>query len=262
METTASAAPASMIDRVVQILETFDAPVGLTLAQVVSRTGLPRSSTHRILEHLVKIRWLRREGNTYQLGLGVLELGTLAVHQHHLRKTALPYLHELQSLTGMVVHLAVLDGPEIVYLDKIGGRFGMSLPSRIGGRQPAHFTAVGKALLADSRDEAVRATLAAAPDARTARSITTEQALKRELGRISERGVAFDREESAQGIGCVAAPIGPPGGPGQAAVSVCGPIGRIHFDQLVGPVRAAASQIWNTVAREQMRRPGRLSYAS
>jgi DNA-binding IclR family transcriptional regulator len=249
-----------MIDRVVQILETFDGPGGLTLAQVVTRTGLPRSSTHRILEHLVKIRWLHREGNSYRLGLGVLELGTLAVHQHQLRKAALPYLHELQSRTGMVVHLAVLDGPEIVYLDKIGGRFGMSIPSRIGGRQPAHFTAAGKALLAEAGDDVLDAVLTAAPDARTSRSIIGEQPLRRELRRVSERGVAFDREESAPGIGCVGVPVGAPGMPAEAAVSVCGPIGKVHFDQLVGPVRAVASQIWNVVARE--RGPGRLSYAS
>lgn len=262
MASIAPPAPASMIDRVVQILETFEGPASLTLAQVVARTGLPRSSTHRILEHLVKIRWLQREANSYQLGLGVLELGTLAVHQHHLRKAALPYMHELQGVTAMVVHLAVLDGPEIVYLDKLGGRFGMSIPSRVGGRQPAQFTSAGKALLADAGEEVLSVVLAAAPSGRTTRSITTEQALRRELCRVSERGVAFDREESAPGIGCVAAPIGPPGGPAQAAVSVCGPIGRIHFDQLVGPVTTAASQIWNTVAREHARRSSRLAYIS
>ena len=141
-------APVAMIDRVALILDAFNGPAHLTLAQVVAQTGLPRSSAHRILEHLVRIRWLCRDEGSYSLGLGVLELGGLAAHQNQLRAVALPYLHELHAVTGLVVHLVVLDGPEIVYLDKIGGPFGMRIPSRVGGRQPAHCTAAGKALLA------------------------------------------------------------------------------------------------------------------
>jgi DNA-binding IclR family transcriptional regulator len=236
-------APVAMIDRVALILEAFNGPAQLTLAQVVAQTGLPRSSAHRILEHLVKIRWLSRDEGVYSLGLAVLELGGLAVHQNQLRAVALPYLHELHAATGLVVHLAVLDGPEIVYLEKIGGPFGMRIPSRVGGRQPAHCTAAGKVLLAFADEDTRRGALALTPRGRTCRSITSGHQLDSELRRVLERGVAFDHEEAVVGLGCVASPVGPPDSP-RAAISVCGPAGQLPFDRLSGHVRGAASQAW------------------
>lgn len=255
MTTTESSAPASMIDRVAQILDAFNGPASLTVAQVVVQTGVPRSSAHRILEHLVRIRWLyHAEDGSYRLGLRVLELGGLAVHQNRLRSVSLPYLHQLADLTGMVVHLAVLDGPEIVYLDKVGGSFGIRLPSRVGGRQPAHCTAVGKTLLAFAGEQARRESLAIAPRGRTSRSITTERRLWQELFWVKDRGVAFDREEALTGIGCVASPVGPPSSPA-AAISVCGPVTQVQFERLIGPVRTAASQIWNSIVGPAGGRP-------
>jgi DNA-binding IclR family transcriptional regulator len=239
--------PVSMIDRVAQILEAFDGPVSLTLAQVVARTGLPRSSAHRILEQLVKVRWLAREDHHYHLGLGMLELGSLAGHQNELRGAATVALHELAHRTGMVVHLAVLDGAEIIYLDKVGGRFGVRVPSRIGGRAPAHCTGAGKAMLAFADDGVLRAVAAGPLPTPTAASIRTERALRAELGRVRDRGVAFDREESARGLACVAVPVGPPGSP-CAAVSVCGPVARVNSEQLIGPVRATAHAVWSSFA--------------
>jgi DNA-binding IclR family transcriptional regulator len=249
-------APVAMIDRVALILDAFNGPAQLTLAQVVTQTGLPRSSAHRILEHLVRIRWLCRNDGSYSLGLGVLELGGLAAHQNQMRAVALPYLHELHAATGLVAHLAVLDGPEIVYLEKIGGPFGMRIPSRVGGRQPAHCTAAGKALLAFAGDEERRGALALAPHGRTCRSITTGHQLDVELGRVLERGVAFDREEAVPGLGCVASPVGPPHGP-YASISVCGPIGQLPYDRLIGQVRAAASQAWAAYSGGGKRQPAR-----
>lgn len=254
MTTTESSAAASMIDRVATILGAFNGPASRTLAQIVAQTGVPRSSAHRILEHLVKIRWVTHDRGTYRLGLGVLELGGLAAHQNQLRSVALPYMHELAGVTGMVVHLAVLDGPEIVYLDKIGGPFAVRVPSRVGGRQPAYCTAAGKSLLAFADERARYDSLAAAPLGRTSRSITIGYRLEQELCRVRERGVAFDREEAVTGVGCVASPLGPPDNP-NAALSICGPITQVHFEQLIMPVRTAASQIWNSFNGDA-KRPG------
>lgn len=244
----------SMIDRVALIMETFDGPGGLTLTQVVSRTGLPRSSAHRILEHLVKVRWLRREDHSYHLGLRMLELGTLAGHQHELRGAATVALHELAHNTGLVVHLAVLDGPDVVYLDKVGGRFGVRVPSRIGGRAPAHCTGVGKVMLAFAGENGVAAVLDGPMNRPTTASIGTERALRAELARVRDRAAAFDREESARGLACVAVPIGTPGSPG-AAVSVCGPVNRVHLEQLIAPVRATAHAIWTSFTAGQTAPP-------
>ena len=142
--------PSAVIDRISLVLDAFDGPGRLSLAQVVRRTGLPRSSAHRMLERLVQLRWLRRHVRDYELGMRLVELGSLAVHQDRLHSAAQPFLHELHRATGLVVHLAVLDGSDVVYLEKIAGGLGAAIPTRVGGRQPAHCTAVGKALLAFS----------------------------------------------------------------------------------------------------------------
>ena len=232
--------PSALIDRVSLVLDTFDGPGRLTLAQVVRRTGLPRSSAHRMLDRLVQLRWLRRNGRDYELGMRLVELGSLAVHQDRLHKAAAPLLHELHRATGLVVHLAVLHGTDVVYLEKIGDRMAAAIPTRVGGRQPVHCAAVGKAILAYG-DHPENVDLAARM---TRFSITSPAQLATELAKVRAHGVAFDREESLAGFGCVAAPIG---GPGEAvaAVSVCGPMNRMMFDQrLAAPLRMTAMGIW------------------
>jgi DNA-binding IclR family transcriptional regulator len=241
--TAESTTPSAVIDRVSLVLDAFDGPGRLTLAQIVRRTGLPRSSAHRMLERLVQLRWLRRSGRDYELGMRLVELGSLAVHQDRLHRAASPLLHDLHRTTGLVAHLAVLDGADVVYLEKVGDGMVAAIPSRVGGRQPAHCTAVGKAILAysdgtDAIDFASR---------KTRYSISSRTQLTSELAKVRARGIAFDREESLPGFGCVAAPIGDPG-EAIAAVSVCGPMSRMIFDQrMAAPVRMTAMNIWRNV---------------
>ena len=236
------ATPSAVIDRISLVLDAFDGPVWATLAQLVRRTGLPRSSAHRMLERLVQLRWLRRSGRDYELGMRLVELGSLAVNQDRLVRAARPLLGELHSATGLVVHLAVLDGSDVVYLEKVGDRTGSAIPTRVGGRQPAHCTAVGKAMLAYRDDSAID--LAARM---TRYSICSKSQLAVELAKVRAHGVAFEREESLIGFGCVAVPIGDPG-EAVAAVSVCGPMNRMMFDQrLTAPARMTAMTIWRNV---------------
>ena len=130
-----------------------------------------------------------------------------------------------------------------MYLEKIGDRMVAAIPTRVGGRQPAHCAAVGKAMLAyteqtDSVDLSSR---------KTKYSISSPAQLAAELAKVRAHGMAFDREETLPGFGCVAAPIGGPGD-AVAAVSVCGPMNRMMFDQrLVAPVRMTAMGIWRNV---------------
>ncbi|EPD94287.1 hypothetical protein HMPREF1486_02839 [Streptomyces sp. HPH0547] len=233
---TAASTPVSMIDRVVTILDAFEDADGLTLAQVVRRTGLPRSSAHRILEHLAEVRYLRRDAHTYRLGMRIMELGSLVIHQDRVREAASPHLHRRHQTTGLVAHLAILDegGADVVYLDKVGNRFGTLLPSRVGGRLPAARTGVGKALLAH------------APHPAAAR---LPERLHTELAQIRERGIAHDRGEAVRGVACVAAPVVGAGenGPALAAVSVCGPVRQVRAAAgLPSLVRQAAAHIWRT----------------
>ncbi|MYR06915.1 helix-turn-helix domain-containing protein [Gordonia sp. SID5947] len=241
--------PNAVLDRVSLVLDAFDGPGRLTLAQIVRRTGLPRSSAHRMLERLVALRWLRRQGRDYELGIRLMELGSIAVHQDRLHEAALPFLHELHRTTGFVVHLAILDGPDVVYLEKIGGTLAASVPTRVGGRQPAHCTAVGKAILAHSEDRADHRTPSIGEPLiqKTRYSISTRSRLDTELVKVRTHGIAYEREESLAGIGCVAAPIGELDD-AVAAVSVCGPADRMNFDhRLAAPVRMTALAIWRTL---------------
>jgi len=242
IETVEPATPSAVIDRISLVLDAFDGPGRLTLAQLVRRTGLPRSSAHRMLERLVQLRWLRRSGRDYELGMRLVELGSLAVHQDRLVRAAGPLLGELHRATGLVVHLAILDGPDVVYLDKVGDRMS-AMPTRVGGRQPAHCTAVGKAMLAYCDDD----TPVDLQARMTKYSISSSPQLAVELAKVRAHGVAVEREESMLGFGCVAAPIG---GQGEAvaAVSVSGPMNRMMFDQrLTAPVRMTAMGIWRNV---------------
>jgi DNA-binding IclR family transcriptional regulator len=118
-----------------------------------------------------------------------------------------------------------------------------AIPTRVGGRQPAQCTGVGKAMLAHAR----RADTVEFGARRTRYSIGTPAQLHTELDRVRAHGVAFDREESVTGFGCVAAPIGDADDV-VAAVSVCGPLSHVTFDQrLAAPVRMAAMNIWRNV---------------
>jgi DNA-binding IclR family transcriptional regulator len=241
MTTIATAeTPSAVIDRISLVLDAFEGPGRLTLAQIVRRTGLPRSSAHRMLERLVQLRWLRRSGRDYELGIRLVELGSLAVHQDRLHRAAMPLLHELHHATGLVVHLAVLDGSDVVYLEKVGDQMSATIPTRVGSRQPAHCTAVGKAILAYNDDAADVEMLVR----KTRYSIGSAPQLSAELAKVRAHGVAFEREEALPGFGCVAAPIGAPG-EAVAAVSVCGRMNRMTFDQrLAAPVRMTAMGIW------------------
>ncbi|MFW2243910.1 IclR family transcriptional regulator, partial [Rhodococcus opacus] len=139
-------------------------------------------------------------------------------------------------------------GTEVVYLSKIGGHRQASAPSRIGGRMPVHCTAIGKVLLAHA-DNALREQVLSAPLARyTPRTIILPGSLRTQLDRITEEGMAYEYEESATGIVCVAAPVRD-GEDAVAAISVTGPSHRFRPDTHATSVRAAADGIGLTLSR-------------
>ncbi|WP_137723377.1 IclR family transcriptional regulator [Prescottella subtropica] len=250
---TEAHSPIAVIDRVAVLLDAFQDVDRLTLSELSRRSGLPRSSTHRMLVQLVRLGWVRRHGHAYELGMKMLELGSLAQHHDRVHRAALPVLHELHNATGLVVHLAVLDGTDVLYLEKLGGRFTLAVPSRVGGRQPAHRTAIGKALLAHSRIDAA-AVLPAPVAGPTPHSINDAARLRVELARIREQSIAQDRDETAVGVSCVAAAIGDARHT-VGAISVCGPTASINSSALVAPVRMAALATWRHLSGTRERHP-------
>ncbi|MEU8464092.1 IclR family transcriptional regulator [Streptomyces sp. NPDC029003] len=246
METELSPqAPPSLLEKAASVLGAFEGPdPRLSLTEVVRRSGIPRSSAHRILDQLVRLRWLDREGRDYRMGMRMLELGALAAHHNRLRRAALPLLHDLHERTGQLVHLSVLDGAEVVCLERIGGSEATAVPSRVGGRMPAYSTAAGKAVLAFSGPDAVERVLAQGLRPRTARTLVRPLALRAELAATRERGIAFDREESFRGVSCVAAPLR---GAGRAVAAVSLSAvrgGERELVRLAPPVAACARAVW------------------
>ncbi|GAA5050551.1 IclR family transcriptional regulator [Thermocatellispora tengchongensis] len=210
-----------MVERMTLIIDAFDGRfTHLTLEDVARCTHLPRSTAHRILDQLVRLNWLEHSSLGYSLGRRALGRGDGS--HGEIRAAAAPLLHNLQMRTGLVVHLAVLDGPEVFYLDKVGGRFALSVPSRVGGRAPAHATAVGKAILAWLEPERVEELVDGKIVRLTSRTIGDIATLHQELNRIRRRqGLAFERGESFPGISCVAAAIRGHEGP-VAGISLVG----------------------------------------
>lgn len=235
--------PPSMVERLTLILDAFEGPATrLSLEDVARCTLLPRSTAHRILDQLVRTRWLEHTESGYRLGRRALVLGGRDGGHGEIRATAAPLLHEIQINTGMVVHLAVPDGAEVYYLDKLGGRGAMAVPSRVGGSAPAHSTGLGKAMLAWDEPEQVDLRVGPVMSRSTRRTIGELSTLHRELDRIRQRrGLAFEWGECFPGIACVAAAIRGPEGP-VAGVSVVGDP-RTALEKVAPLVTDAAKRI-------------------
>ena len=236
--------PVSMVERITLIMDAFESRhTLLTLEQATARTGLPRSTAHRILDQLVNLSWLCHTPAGYCLGPRALAFGGQDGTHGEIRAVAASALQELQLHTGLIAHLAVLDGPDVLYLDKVGGPFAAMLPSRVGGRVPAHTTAVGKAMLAWTTPEEVDELLGSTLPRRTERSIGDIDVLHQELARIRTRsGVAFDNQEAVRGVVCVAAAIRDQGHV-VAGVSLCGPSGATALERVAPMVLEAARGI-------------------
>lgn len=246
--------PPSMVERMTLILDLFTgAESRLSLEQITLATGLPRSTSHRILDQLVRLQWLEHTGAGYLLGSRSLGLGGRAGQHDELRAAASPYLHDLLLRTNAVIHLAALDGDHVRYLDKLGGRFASSVPSRVGGRAPLHCTALGKAMLAWIAPEDVDEIVGGQTlPVRTPASITDLTMLHGELNRIRSRsGLALEHGEYDPGIACAAAAIRGQRGP-IGAISIVAAAGTSL--ERVGPLildaaRRIAADLGTTPSR-------------
>lgn len=239
----------TVLGKVMAALEAFSIDDGvLSLAEIGRRTGIAKGTLHRVLTDLVAVRLLERTELGYRLGGYLFELGMRASVERSLLEVAIPFLEELNARINETVHLGILDGTEVVYLTKIGGRRQASAPSRIGGRMPVHCTAIGKMLLATT-DRSLRDRVLADPlPAHTPRTIVLPGTLRGQLDRIAEQGVAYEFEESAPGVVCVAAPVREADHV-VAAISIAGPSHRFHPESHAAAVRAAADGIGATLTR-------------
>lgn len=252
-----SSAPASretetgtVLGKVVAVLFAFTAnDHQLSLAEIGRRTGLAKATAHRVVGDLVQVRMLERTRHGYRLSGRVFELGMRASVERRLLEVATPFMEELRERTRETVHLGLLEGREVVYVAKIGGHGQAPSPSRLGGRMPLHCTAIGKALLAHSPPRLLADVVADGLERRTPRTLTAPGLLRRQLGRVVDTGVAYEYEESAAGIVCLAAPVLDTDDRPIAAISVTGRVGRFDPERHAGAVRAAADGVAAILAR-------------
>ena len=235
------------IERAVSILNAFsmdDPELGVT--ELADRLGLHKSTVHRFMVNLDAAGLVERNARTgrYRLGLHVFELGALVMQQMNLWDEALPFLEGLVHDTGETGHLAVLDGGEAIYIERVEARRALRVPSAIGRGYPAHATNLGKVLLADLSRERVEAIIAERGlAAYTSQTITDPAELEADLELIRRRGYAVDNEEYDEGLRCIGAPVRDHSGHVVAALGIGGPVTRItpeRVEELGGLVMTAA----------------------
>jgi IclR family KDG regulon transcriptional repressor len=212
------------------------------VSDVALAFGLARSNAHRTLQTLVECGWVVQEPATsaYRPSLRLFELGAMVREAADLTTLVRPHLAVLAEKTGETIHFAVLDGAEIVYLDKFDSPLPVAAYSRIGGRAPAYCVASGKALLAAADlDVAALHARFGALAAHTPHSITSVTALHAELLRTRARGYAENREEWRLGVCGLGVPVLDARGQAVAAVGMSVP--SIRFGR--GQARALAGQL-------------------
>ncbi|WP_031468665.1 IclR family transcriptional regulator [Sciscionella sediminilitoris] len=239
--------PNAVIDRMMLILSAFDTDRVLSVSELARRTGLAKSTVHRMAGTLLEHGVLERSGVRFTLGLRLFELGERVPRKLGLREAALPYMADLRAATRQTVHLAVLDGTDVVYLEIFHNPDAPPLPSRTGGRLPAHATGVGKAMLAFSPQQVLDEVLHRGLRRVAERTITDPAMLTRQLRTARANGVANDYEESGAGIVCAASPILNTDQTVAGAISVSGLSGRLDLRRMTPAVRTAALAISRTL---------------
>ncbi|TAL79117.1 MAG: IclR family transcriptional regulator [Burkholderiaceae bacterium] len=213
------------------------------LKNLAAATGLHTSTAHRILNDLVVGRYVERvDSGLYQLGMRLLELGSLVKGRLNVRDAAHDHMRELHRITGQTINLSVQQGDEIVYVERSWSeRSGMQVVRAIGGRAPLHLTSTGKLFLSVSEPRQVKAYVMRTGLAGTTRnSITQADRLERDLALVRRHGYSRDNEELELGVRCIAAGVYDDTGKLQAGLSISAPAERMRDEWITLLVDTAA----------------------
>ena len=237
----------SVLARAMAVLSAFNesSPV-LGVGEIARRSGLAKSTVHRLCGELCSLRVLEKDPGGYRLGTWLFELGELVPVHRTLTQAAQPILEDLREATHQRVHLAILEGVDVVYVAILGGS-SLGLSSRVGGRIPAHATGVGKVMLAYSPAATLQARIEAGLPQLTPRTIGSPEELVREMRRIRSVGMALDAEESHPGVSCVAAPVFGADRRIRAGLSITGPTETLDPRTMGPAVRTAAFVLSRTL---------------
>jgi DNA-binding IclR family transcriptional regulator len=215
-----------------------------TLSELARHTGLPLSTTHRLVAELVGWGGLERGADRrYRIGLRLAELAALCPRGLALRDVALPYLEDLYEATHQNVQLAVRDGIDGVYVERIAGRHAVAVRTKVGARWPLHATGVGLVLLAHAPVDVQERVLAAPLATFTPFTIREPAALRRALAEVRRNGFALSDRQITDDAYSVAAPVTGPDGGCAAALSIVVPATDPTRSGWAHAVRAAAHGI-------------------
>jgi IclR family acetate operon transcriptional repressor len=237
-----------VLAKALDLLDLLARQGAMNLTQLCQELGQPKSSVFRYLVTLEEHGYVQRShtGDTYSLGLKLLELGQAVTSQFTVHEVALPFMRSLIEQFGETVNLAILEGGRVVYLEILEGTHSIRMAARPGQRDFAHSTGIGKAILAYSDpSEAENVVKRHGLPTRTPATLTTLEGLRAELVTVRERGYAIDNIENELGVRCVAVPIFNHQSNPIAAISVSGPADRIFGAkvELIGEALMSATRM-------------------
>ncbi|HET7679107.1 MAG TPA: IclR family transcriptional regulator [Xanthobacteraceae bacterium] len=220
----------SSVGTAIQLLKAFsEEQVDIGISELSRRLGVAKSTVHRLAATLAAEGLLEqdRESEKYRLGIALFRLGALVRRRMDISSQGRPYLYELREKTNETVHLAILDGTEIMYVYNLESTQAIRMRSDLGVRKPAYCTAEGQAILAFQPQEVVDAVIAQGLSPRTPQTITDPAKLIKALAVVRQRGCAIEDEESEIGMRGISAPIRNDAGDVVAAVGLAGPVTRL-----------------------------------
>lgn len=220
----------SSVGTAIRLLKAFsEEQVEIGISDLARRLGVAKSTVHRLAVTLVADGMLEQnpDSGKYRLGLSLFRLGSLVRRRMSVSNEARSLLRELREKVNETVHLAVLDGSEIMYVFNLESTQAIRMRSDVGVRKPAYCTAEGQAILAWQPPEVVERLVRDGLAARTPQTVTDPQALRKVLDGVRARGCAIEDEESELGMRCIAAPLRNDAGEVVAAIGVAGPVSRL-----------------------------------
>ncbi len=206
----------------------------LSVLQIAQRTGLPRTTVHRLVDSLRTVGFLEQEASRerYRLGLKLFELGSAAITNLPLYREAGPFVDTLAKLSGEIVHLCVFDGTGMVFVEQATDKARPNNVITTMEGSPCHCTGVGKAALAFQPSAVIDRVIGLGLKPFTRNTIVDPERLRAELAEIRARGYAIDDCEHEPDVRCVAAPIRNSTGRVIAAISVSGNTRRITYERI------------------------------
>ena len=240
--------PVKAVETTIRILEALESLDGAGVTAVAERAGTTKGTAHNHLTTLEEHGYVAREGNEFVLGLRFFESGIYVRNRKPIYEVGVPEVEKLAEETGEIANVLVEEHGYGVYLHRATGEQALSLDTGVGSRVHLHNTALGKAILAHLPRERVDEILDSRGLPRTtANTITDRATLLATLDDVRERGVAFDMEERADGVRCVAAPVTTNDGTVCGAVSIAGPTSRMKGERLESDVPELVRRAANVV---------------